>query len=50
MYDFVEGWATGWFHRDMKAENMFMDKNYDLKVGDFGFAAHWGKADQNGLF
>jgi hypothetical protein len=20
MYDFVEGWATGWFHRDMKAD------------------------------
>lgn len=19
-YDFVEGWATGWFHRDMKEE------------------------------
>ena len=34
----------------MKAENMFMDSNYDLKVGDFGFAAGWGKADENGLF
>jgi len=41
---------SGVFHRDMKAENMFMDSNYDLKVGDFGFAAAWGKADSNGLF
>jgi len=30
---------AGVFHRDMKAENMFMDSNFDLKVGDFGFAA-----------
>lgn len=44
--------AVGVSHRDMKAENCFMDENYNLKIGDFGFAASQtgGKADGNGLF
>jgi serine/threonine protein kinase len=30
----------------MKAENIFLDSNYDIKIGDFGFAASTGeKAD-----
>lgn len=26
------------FHRDIKLENLFLDENYQLKVGDFGLA------------
>ena len=41
---------AGVSHRDMKAENIFLDKNYDMKIGDFGLAAGREKADENGLF
>lgn len=34
----------------MKPENLFLDSNYDLKIGDFGFATLRDKQDENGLF
>ena len=36
---------SGVYHRDLKAENIFMNNKFELKVGDFGFATTWAKAD-----
>ena len=28
----------GLIHRDLKPSNVFLDKNYNVKLGDFGLA------------
>lgn len=27
-------------HRDLKLENLFLDENYNIKLGDLGYAVH----------
>ena len=41
-HQIIEGLSAihnaGLAHRDMKTENFFLDENFNLKIGDFGFA------------
>lgn len=42
-YEILEGIEyihnSGFCHRDLKTENIFFDENFNIKIGDFGFAA-----------
>jgi serine/threonine protein kinase len=31
---------NGVYHRDLKPDNMFLDENLELKIGDFEFLIH----------
>lgn len=34
---------AGLVHRDLKLENVFLDENFNLKLGDFGFTTAYGE-------
>ena len=33
-------YEKGIVYRDLKPENLFLDKHFDLKIADFGFSGH----------
>ena len=41
--------SIGYVHLDIKAENMLLDSNYNLKISDFGFSALMAGKDGSGI-
>lgn len=42
--------SQGLAHQDLKLENILIDKDYNIKVADFGLSGKIENEDQSGLY